>query len=203
LPWIEPTQKRSREKVGRILDATLELAVAGGSLDVKMTDIARAANVAVGTLYQFFPTRSALIAKLFAREMAPIDTSLTEMFRDDPDFNSLAARVESLLFQHLQWVQERPGLSIIWGARNLDRDIEFADLENTRRNAAALSERLSSVMPTSVATGEVYATALLICHLWSSVIRLCALVEPDERPELIRQYTSMIVAQCGALSQHS
>ncbi|MEM1148730.1 MAG: TetR/AcrR family transcriptional regulator, partial [Pseudomonadota bacterium] len=78
--WIEPTQARSREKVQKIVDAARRRVVETQSLDLKMTDIARAAGVAVGTLYQFFPSRTALIQKLFAEEMRVIDASVAETF---------------------------------------------------------------------------------------------------------------------------
>ena len=89
--WIEPTQARSREKVGRILNAARSSLIESGTLDKKMTDVAKAASVAVGTLYQFFPTRSALIQKLFAEEMKLIDAGVAKTFYDLSNLNTLSA----------------------------------------------------------------------------------------------------------------
>ncbi|MEO1335161.1 MAG: TetR/AcrR family transcriptional regulator, partial [Myxococcota bacterium] len=110
--WVEPTQARSREKVDRILATAVQMMVETGSLDLKMTEVAKAAGVAVGTLYQFFPTRAALIGKLFAREMAPIDASLVEAVGDVTDMGELLAKLDALLRSHLKLVRTRPGLLV-------------------------------------------------------------------------------------------
>lgn len=201
--WVEPTQDRSRKKVERILDAALELAVKSGSLDYKVTEVAKLAGVAVGTLYQFFPSRSALTAKLFAREMAPIDASIVEVFQGDMGFTALGDRVRALMLQHLTWVKERPGLSVIWSGAQIDPVIEAADLENTRQNAERLAGYLSSYLPAATQRSDIEATALLICHLWSSVIRLSVLLDPPQQSAVIEQYADMIMAHGASLMKQS
>ncbi|MEO1322408.1 MAG: TetR/AcrR family transcriptional regulator [Pseudomonadota bacterium] len=198
--WNEPTQARSREKVARLLDTALDLAVETGSLDFKVTDVAKRAGVAIGTLYQFFPSRAALIARLFAREMEPIDESISALFDGKLDLAGLATKVPALMQQQLEWVKARPGLSVIWTAPTMHPDIERADFENTRRNAATLAALLSPHLPATTTPEAIHATALLICHLWSSVIRLCVLVDDHEQADIIRQYANMIIAHGAALA---
>ena len=199
--WIEPSQSRSRAKVERILDAALTLAIRDQSLDFRMTEVAKTAKVAVGTLYQFFPARSALIAKLFAREMAPIDTSISSLFERDLAVDQIATQVESLMLQHLDWVRNRPGLAVIWTAPQLHPDIERADLENTKSNAAVLATHMFAALPETIARNKIEATALLVCHLWSSVIRLCAQVDAAQAEDIVRQYAAMVVAQGISLAR--
>jgi len=56
-------------RLERILDAAFELATDGGCDSVQMRDVAERADVALGTLYRYFPSKDALlIAALF--EMA-------------------------------------------------------------------------------------------------------------------------------------
>lgn len=198
--WNEPTQARSREKVDRLLNAALDLAVESGSLDFKVTDVAKRASVAIGTLYQFFPSRTALIARLFAREMEPIDESISALFEDELGLANLAIKVPTLMRQQLNWVKARPGLSVIWTAPTVHPDIERADFENTKRNAAVLATLLSPHLPTSTPSEAIHATALLICHLWSSVIRLCVLIDEDDQADIIDQYARMIIAHGAQLT---
>ena len=198
--WNEPTQARSREKVERLLNAALSLAVETGSLDFNVTDVAKRAGVAIGTLYQFFPSRTALIARLFAREMEPIDESISDLFDDHLDLTALTTKVPALMQQHLEWVKARPGLSVIWTAPTVHPDIERADFENTKRNAATLADLLSQRLPAATAPKAIHATALLICHLWSSVIRLCVLVDEKQQADIIQQYANMMIAHGAALA---
>ena len=197
--WNEPTQARSREKVERILNAALAYAVDSGSLDFKMTEIAKSAGVSVGTLYQFFPSSAALIAKLFAREMAPIDASMADLLKGDLRSDEFQTRVKSLMRRHLKLVRQRPGLSLIWSASKLHPDIEIADLENSKQNAAQLAEQMASSLPKGTPRQSIETAALLICHLWSSVIRLCVLSGREQQDEIINQFVQMIVAQGKSL----
>ena len=201
LIWNEPTQTRSRAKVARLLDAALQLAVEKGSLEIKVTEVAKRAGVAVGTLYQFFPTRTALIAKLFAREMKPIDATVAEALIDARSLEDLPDRIEAELRTTLDLVKHRPGLALVWAATSLDPAIEAADLANTRKNAIVLADRMATFFPDSADQRRIDATALLICHLWSSVIRLCVLAEPDEADALLQEYSAMLAAHARSLAQ--
>ena len=199
LVWTEPTQSRSREKVERILNATVELADQAGSLDLKMTEIAKTAGVSVGTLYQFFPHRSALIARLFSRKMAVIDASFEALFAPPSKPESMAQDVEALLHQQLAYVRSNKGLSVIWSASSLHPDIERADFANTKRNATVLRQRIEETIGVPAEPQALYTTCLLICHLWSGVIRLCLLSSGDDVPQIIAQYAQMIVAHCQSI----
>lgn len=199
--WVEPTQARSREKVERILDTAVELAVEAGSLEIKMTELAKRAGVATGTLYQFFPSRSALIGKLFDREMGPIDAGITEALESAKSVADLEARIERRLLHDLELVRSRPGLFVIWSSPAVDPVVQAADFANTRKNAKRLSGHLQAILPKHVSEEDVYATALLVCHLWSSVIRLCVLAEPSETEAIVRQYASMLAAHGYLIAQ--
>lgn len=58
-----------RERRKRILDATLALASKGGYDAVQMRDVAERADVALGTLYRYFPSKIHLLVSALAREL--------------------------------------------------------------------------------------------------------------------------------------
>src|SRR6266513_2751108 len=57
-----------RDRRKRILDATLALASKGGYDAVQMRTVAEQANVALGTLYRYFPSKIHLLVSGLARE---------------------------------------------------------------------------------------------------------------------------------------
>jgi AcrR family transcriptional regulator len=57
-----------RERHKRILDATLALASKGGYEAVQMRAVAERADVALGTLYRYFPSKIHLLVSALARE---------------------------------------------------------------------------------------------------------------------------------------
>ena len=56
-----PKQERARATVDAILEATAQLLVAEGTGRVSTNRIAKRAGVSVGTLYQYFPDKNAII----------------------------------------------------------------------------------------------------------------------------------------------
>ncbi|MGC0362199.1 AcrR family transcriptional regulator [Rhodococcus sp. 27YEA15] len=63
-----------RERRRRILDATLALASKGGYEAVQMRAVAERADVAVGTLYRYFPSKVHLLVSALAREFEKIES---------------------------------------------------------------------------------------------------------------------------------
>jgi AcrR family transcriptional regulator len=62
-----PVQKRSRERFGRLLDAAAEILAEGGYDALTTNRVAEAAGIPIGSLYQFFPDKQALVEALSER----------------------------------------------------------------------------------------------------------------------------------------
>ena len=64
-----PTSARQRERYDRILRVVRKLTIANGEDAVQMAEVAQAADVALNTLYRYFPSKSHLYAALLSAEM--------------------------------------------------------------------------------------------------------------------------------------
>jgi AcrR family transcriptional regulator len=67
-----------RERRTRILDAAIALASRGGFEAVQMRAVAEDADVALGTLYRYFPSKIHLLVSALAREFERADAALRE-----------------------------------------------------------------------------------------------------------------------------
>ena len=67
-PDAELGSAAQRDRHRRILDATLALASKGGYEAVQMRTVAERADVALGTLYRYFPSKIHLLVSALARE---------------------------------------------------------------------------------------------------------------------------------------
>ncbi|MGH3361274.1 MAG: TetR family transcriptional regulator [Nocardioides sp.] len=67
-----------RDRRKRILDATIALASSGGFDAVQMRAVAERADVALGTLYRYFPSKIHLLVSALAREFEKADTVIRE-----------------------------------------------------------------------------------------------------------------------------
>jgi AcrR family transcriptional regulator len=68
-PRKQPRQDRSRTTVETILEATARLLVRKGFDHLTTNAVAEAAGVSVGSLYQYFPNKEALVAALLERHI--------------------------------------------------------------------------------------------------------------------------------------
>src|SRR2546422_6367859 len=68
-PDGEFSSAAQRERRQRILDATVALASKGGYEAVQMRTVAERADVALGTLYRYFPSKIHLLVSALAREL--------------------------------------------------------------------------------------------------------------------------------------
>lgn len=75
-----------RERRQRILDATITLASEGGFDAVQMRAIAERADVALGTLYRYFPSKIHLLVSTLARQFDEAEARLSsrDIPGDDP-----------------------------------------------------------------------------------------------------------------------
>jgi len=109
--------QRARHK--RILDATIALASQGGFDAVQMRAVAERADVALGTLYRYFPSKIHLLVSALAREFEQANAS----FEHKPiPGDSQAERVASVLGRATQSLQRDPHLT-----EALTRAFMFAD----------------------------------------------------------------------------
>ncbi|EGD53939.1 cholesterol catabolism transcriptional regulator KstR [Gordonia neofelifaecis] len=74
LSGAEVGSAAQRERRRRILDATLALASKGGYDAVQMRAVADKADVAVGTLYRYFPSKVHLLVTALARELEKVES---------------------------------------------------------------------------------------------------------------------------------
>jgi AcrR family transcriptional regulator len=87
IPRKKPSQERSKATVDAILAATARVLVRDGYDRASTNRVALAAGVSVGSLYQYFPSKEALVAGLIERhsaEMIAVLEAQFEAFADAP-----------------------------------------------------------------------------------------------------------------------
>lgn len=80
----EPKQERAHHKVGLILEAAMRLLEKGGLAQLTTNAVARTAGVSIGSLYQYFSNKDAILDALVEREMADLSKRLLQVM-EDPD----------------------------------------------------------------------------------------------------------------------
>jgi AcrR family transcriptional regulator len=131
-PRKSASQGRSRLTVDALLEATARILVKEGYDRASTNRIARAAGVSIGSLYQYFPGKEALVAALIDRHMGemmqlvrgaflkvasgPVETAVREMVRVMVDAHRVDPRLHRVL------VEQTPRIGRLENIEALDRE---------------------------------------------------------------------------------
>jgi len=81
-PRKSPVQARSAASVDAILEATIQVLLTLGKERLTTTRVALRAGVSVGTLYQYFPNKSALLQAALKRHMEEVAGAVERVCRE-------------------------------------------------------------------------------------------------------------------------
>lgn len=95
-PGLRHRQKRERER--RIVKAAERLFAKKGFAEVAMEDVAARAGLAVGTIYNYFPSKSALLLAIVRRESESLLARGRKILDDPPDDPVAAATAFTEIF---------------------------------------------------------------------------------------------------------
>jgi AcrR family transcriptional regulator len=100
-PRKSPVQARSAASVDAILDATIQVLLNVGKERLTTTRVALRAGVSVGTLYQYFPNKSALLQAALKRRLTEV-TEIVERVCKKQEGRTLREMVTALIDAFLQ-----------------------------------------------------------------------------------------------------
>ena len=156
----EPTTSSQRERRRRILDATLALAAKGGYEAVQMRAVAEKAEVAVGTLYRYFPSKVHLLVSALAREFRRLDQR-TE--RSAPPGDTAQERMKVVVEMITKSMQREPNLT-----EAMTRAFMFADA-SVANEVEEVGFHMDRILARAMAQGTPDEVQLSIARVVSDV----------------------------------
>jgi AcrR family transcriptional regulator len=148
----KPRQARSQERVKRILDVAEELFIAEGYMATTTNAIATRAQVPIGSLYQFFPDKSAILQALALRYGELLHQQLLVIDDTKSTTLPLSAYVDRLIDTTNQFFAENPGYHAIFmeaqgTAPELEAIEEATDTQLIQDLAMSLAQRVPGLEP--------------------------------------------------------
>ncbi len=127
-----PRQARGRQRVEGILDAAAALFSEVGVDATTTNAIAARAETSIGSLYQFFPNKEAVLHALNARYVDQLRAMCDSLLASGPNGEPLAELVERIVRALHQFHARHPGFqAVFYGAHG------SADLSEAAQTAAA------------------------------------------------------------------
>ena len=166
-PRRNPRQGRAQHTVAAIFEATGLLAAERGDEAITTNLIAERAGVSIGTLYQYFPTREAIVEAMATQERARVMRALDELLTRHRDSDQ-PPRAVVQAFVHVYvsaFASADPGrralIRMAWRADHLDSVIH--SLRQAAENISLHLQRLADpgLRPPSPAQLYVLTRALM------------------------------------------
>jgi AcrR family transcriptional regulator len=139
----KPVQQRSAKRVEQMLEACAALIEEVGYDGVTTTLIAERAGVAVGSLYQFFPDKRAVVQELTRRNLERFLTMVGERFETNPVEHWWDA-VDLAIDLYVDMHRTVPGFGKLHFGDVVD--LELLDEGEGKHNNEVVAERLTEIV---------------------------------------------------------
>jgi AcrR family transcriptional regulator len=195
-----PQQARSRARVRRLLESADHIVATEGFAALTIRRLADDADVRIGTIYQFFPDKDALVDALARRYIAMFDAMIEELVAQ-AEREQWDDVVGTLVDAAIALYRSHPGYVAIWTGRHLSPALQRADDANNAAIAAGLRRIL--VAQFDLPDSETLARACQVAvHTTDALLQLAFRLDSegdeailDEARQLQRLYLAEVIAR--------
>jgi AcrR family transcriptional regulator len=191
---LVPTQKRSQERFERILACAIEVMAEKGSEDFRMSDIVERTGIAFGSLYQYFPDKSAIIGTLAERYnaigRACVQNELAELKRLD-DLHETLWRMTAAYYQ---FFVDEPAVHDVWQATQVDRALQQLDREDGIFLTGLLFKALQPLAP-SIPNQKLADFCQVTMVLIAAAVRHAITLSPKEGSRVLATFRELLPRQ--------
>ncbi|MEU6034483.1 MULTISPECIES: TetR/AcrR family transcriptional regulator [Actinomadura] len=187
-----PAQRRSAERVQRMLDACAEILDEDGYDGLTTTRIAQRAEVAIGSVYQFFPDKRAVAQALALRNLDRFGERISRRLAD-ADFDHWSDTVGAIIEIFVDMHRTVPGFRVL---RFGDvADVNLLDAAADNNSVVADRLRVMIVERFGVADSPELARALAISvEAGDAVLKMAFRRDPDGDPDIVAEAERLIHA---------
>ncbi|MFR9792030.1 TetR family transcriptional regulator [Streptomyces sp. MB22_4] len=190
-----PVQRRSAERLARILDACAELLDEVGYEGLSTRAVALRADVPIGSVYRFFGNKRQMVDALAQRNLELFTAHVTERL-ERAAAGDWRAAMDAVLDEYLAMKRTAPGFSLVDFGNQIPVGVRQA--EPNSRVADRLSELLAAYI--GRAPDEDLRRAFLVAvESADTLVQLAFRVDPEGDEAIIRETRELLRAYLGRL----
>lgn len=193
----QPVQERSAARVERMLDAAAALLDEVGHDGTTTSTIARRARVSVGSLYQFFPDRRALLQALAVRSFTRFSDSLDRSLSEQAPADWRAA-VHLVIDEYVAFTRSEPGMRVLSFGGPVDTQLLTADQDNNAIVGARLEQVLAAVVPDLRPSEGLTLTVRVAVEAADAVLALAFARDVSGDPAVVAEIRKLLTAYLAA-----
>jgi len=197
-PRKQPRQARAVATLSAVLEGAAQVLEADGFEKMTTTRVAERAGTSVGTLYQYFPSKEALLVAVVEARMAAIDRALSTVF-DLPASAPLAEHVRVMITALINEKKRRPRLNAEL-ARQAPRLENLRLIARTLDRAHGMVRALIEAHQDETSVTDADLAAWLVVHAVNGMVD-GAILGPPQRladPRLAEAIVDHVLGAVGA-----
>jgi AcrR family transcriptional regulator len=193
MPANRPVQARSRLRVERILEAAAEEIIRSGAGGFSMNAVAKRTKISPGSLYQFFPSREALIAALYERYIEGLRSIASQAASTLSKQCALTVSeiVRAFLVPSLAFYRAHPAYAELHHALNRPYAPDLRETELDNGIVAALSDAFKRLAP-ETEPSLLLLLATVTLEAAHAILSLCASKPAEEAQALSGELEVML-----------
>ncbi|AVH59607.1 MULTISPECIES: TetR/AcrR family transcriptional regulator [Streptomyces] len=188
-----PIQRRSAERLTRILDACADLLDEVGYDALSTRAVAQRAGVPIGSVYRFFGNKRAMADALAQRNLERYTERVTERLRE-ADGGGWRAAMDAVLDEYLAMKRTAPGFSLVDFGNQIP--VGNRDTEPNTRVADRLTDLLSGYLDRAP-DEDLRRTFLIAVETADTLVQLAFRVAPEGDERIIEEARELLRAYLG------
>jgi AcrR family transcriptional regulator len=185
-----PVQRRSAERLTRILDACADLLDEVGYDDLSTRAVAERAAVPIGSVYRFFGNKRQMVDALAQRNLERYSARVTERLQETGDEGWRVA-MDAVLDEYLEMKRTAPGFSLVDFGNQIP--VGARHTEPNHRVADRLTELLSGYLDREP-DEELRRVFLIAVETADTLVHLAFRVAPEGDSKIIEEMREMLRA---------
>jgi AcrR family transcriptional regulator len=191
LARLVPTQQRSRDRFEKILECAAKLMAEKGSEAFRMSDVVERSGVPFGSLYQYFPDKTAIIGTLAERYNAIGRDCVRRDLASVSSTRDLYPALCRITDSYYRMFIDEPVMRDIWQATQADRALQRLDEEDGAYLAGLLRDALRRIAP-DASTAALASFSQLIMTLIAAAVRHAIAQQPKEATRFLTLFKRML-----------
>jgi AcrR family transcriptional regulator len=188
-----PRQKRGQERIDKLLCAAAKLFAKVGYEEANTNAIAREARTSIGSLYQFFPNKEAILNALADRYLQELHAVHEQMLGEDAVHISLPELYDRIIRSLADFHASHPGFQQMFYGSTTSKHLAAA-AEQLKQECIARVEGLMAKRNPEIDPARRKLLAILNVEVIKTLLPLAQSSDPATRGRLIDETKTLLLA---------
>jgi len=188
-----PQQKRGQERIDKLLGAAAKLFAKVGYEETTTNAIAREARTSIGSLYQFFPNKEAILNALAGRYLEELHAVHEQVLGDDAVQITLPQLYDRIIRSLADFHASHPGFQQLFYGSTTSKHLAAA-AEQLKQECIARVDGLMGARNPEIDPARRKLLAVLNVEVIKTLLPLAQSSDPATRARLIDETKTLLLA---------